>query len=415
MKLIAQYNRINIIAILFVLMGGSFCYYFIIQRVLIAQLDDSLKVEEQEIINYVNKYHHLPDSSTYKGQLTSFVLVPHPVKKRFFSTDVYDPADREYKSRRVLLFPLSLGPKQYAVSVSKSQIETEDLLTLIVMITLGAVILLLLILFVVNRLIVKRLWQPFYQTLQSIQEFDLYNRKPAQTIDTSIEEFQQLNVAIVDMTAKAIRDYDTLKNFSENASHEMQTPLAIINSKLDLIIQDHGLDEKLMKQVQGMYDAVGRLTKLNQSLLLLAKIGNNQFVAAEQIRLEDLISEKLFQLEELVAAKHIRIETHLQHTPVRMNRYLADMLLSNLLSNAIRHNVDGGKITIQLDTATMTICNSGPTLPFDAALIFDRFQKSDFSEGTGLGLAIAKQICDNYHFRISYSHRDDLHFFTIWF
>jgi signal transduction histidine kinase len=216
------------------------------------------------------------------------------------------------------------------------------------------------------------------------------------------------------MTGKIIRDYETLKNFADNASHEMQTPLAVINSKLDLLIQEPNLDNKQVTQLQAMYDAVARLTKLNQSLLLLAKIENNQFTQAETVKLDVLIKEKLLQLEDLINAKHLRMHTDLEPVQAKLNDYLADILLNNLLSNAIRHNTDNGRIDIRLRSRELMISNTGSFLTFPAAGIFDRFTKGAYSEGTGLGLAIVKQICDRYNFKIAYSSRNETHSFSIY-
>jgi signal transduction histidine kinase len=212
-----------------------------------------------------------------------------------------------------------------------------------------------------------------------------------------------------------VQDYQTLKDFADNASHEMQTPLAIINSKLDLMIQEQHLSERQMSQLQAMYDAVGRLSKLNQSLLLLTKLENNQFAHTSPVQLDSLIRQKWVQFEDLIEAKRLRVSLDLQPVLVNMNEYLADILLNNLFSNAIRHNTADGSIEIGLSNGQLSISNTGSALHFDRAGIFDRFAKNNYSEGTGLGLAISRQICDNHHFSISYSFREPVHSFAILF
>jgi len=206
-----------------------------------------------------------------------------------------------------------------------------------------------------------------------------------------------------------------LKSFADNASHEMQTPLAIINAKLDLMIQDQGLEERHLRQLQAMYDAVARLRNLNQSLLLLTKIENNQFVHTDDVMLMRSIEDKLVQLEDLIRAKGLELATGLDGSRARMNAYLADILLNNLLVNAVRHNPDGGRIQIRLQEGELSIRNTGPPLSFDPMSLFDRFTKGLDSDGTGLGLAIVKQICDNYGFALSYRYEDALHRITVRF
>jgi signal transduction histidine kinase len=179
------------------------------------------------------------------------------------------------------------------------------------------------------------------------------------------------------------------------------------------MIQDQGLEERHLRQLQAMYDAVGRLSKLNQSLLLLTKIENNQFVHTDEVILALLIEEKLLQLEDLIRARRLELRTDLDRTSARMNAYLADILLNNLLINAIRHNQEGGSITIRLQEDKLWIGNTGGALQFDPATIFDRFIRGGHSGGTGLGLAIVRQICENCGFSLAYTYENGIHGITI--
>jgi len=415
MKLITKYNRINIIATISVLLVASICYYFIVRYVLIHQLDNTLKVEEAEILNYAKNNNRLPEATSYRDQRTSFEEINQPIKRKFENINLYEERHHENNIYRQLSFPVSINGKQYKASVTKSEEEMEDLVLLIVIITLCVIVLLLLILYITNRLLLRKIWKPFYNMLESIKAFNLSSKKyiPSQTSD--IDEFHDLDSVVHTMTLQIIKDYETLKNFTDNASHEMQTPLAILNSKLDLLIQEPGLTETQTKQLQYMYDAIGRLTKLNQSLLLLTKIENNQFDKAEMLRIDLLLEEKLRQLEDLTGAKFLQVNKKLQPVTIKMNDYLADILLNNLIGNAIRHNEEKGALDIVLTKEKLTISNTGSLLNFDSAQLFDRFKKGDNSEGSGLGLAIVKQICDNYQFEISYFLKNDLHNFEIIF
>jgi signal transduction histidine kinase len=408
MKLFVKYGRINFVAILAVLFIGSIGYYYIIRYVLIHQLDNTLKVEEQEIIDFVQKKEQLPEPSHYRDQSVYFTESEQLIRRKFSSVKLNGHF-------RQIQFPVFARGRRFVATVSKSQEEADDLIGLIVLITAFILMLLFLVLFFVNRLLLRKLWRPFYTTLGSIKQFNLSSQRSISQSHTDIDEFKELGHTVKEMTGKILKDYDTLKNFADNASHEMQTPLAIINSRLDLLIQDQHLDENQMKQLQGIYDATGRLTKLNQSLLLLTKIENNQFAEAKSIRLDALIKEKLFQLEELILSKHLTTNVEYQPTSVMMNDYLADILINNLISNAIRHNEDHGQIDIAIHPGKLLISNSSTPLDFNASGIFDRFQKSDQSQGIGLGLAIVKQICDNYRFSIRYDYQLGMHSFIILF
>ncbi|MHA4811364.1 sensor histidine kinase [Flavitalea flava] len=420
MKLFTKYGRVNIIASILALLVGSIGYYLIIRSVLINQLDNTLKIEEEEILDFVRTKDQMPAPANYRDQQIRFAPATAPVQRKFIHTSYPDkkhPDRRHHEDRpfRQLLFSVTAGGHLYTVSVGESETETEDLLELIMLVTAGMILLLLGTLFLGNRLLLRRIWQPFYHTLEGIRQFNLSSRHPPAGQDTDIEEFKNLDRAVEQMTQKILKDYEILKNFADNASHEMQTPLAIINSKLDLMIQDPGLSEKHLRQLQAMYDAVGRLSKLNQSLLLLTKIENNQFTHSDQVDLCLLIESKLSQLEDLIGNRKITVHTHMNKVCPQMNTYLADILLNNLLGNAIRHNLEGGRLEILLEEDKLQIGNTGPDLQLDADSLFDRFTKGAHSQGTGLGLAIVKQICDNYGFTLSYAYPNGFHTITIHF
>jgi signal transduction histidine kinase len=227
--------------------------------------------------------------------------------------------------------------------------------------------------------------------------------------ETDIDEFRILDEATRQMTRQILKDYEMLKSFTDNASHEMQTPLAILNSRLDLLIQDPVIGERQLRPIQAMYDAIGRLRQLNQSLLLLTKIENHQFGHTDSVEMAPLIEEKLAQLEDPLRDRRLVVRKDLDRLRLPINGYLADILLNNLLLNAIRHNQDGGELSVCLRESSLRVSNSGPALSLDPATIFDRFVKGTHSGGTGLGLAIVRQICDNYHFSLTYSYTDQLH------
>lgn len=415
MKLFTKYSRVNIMASILALLLGSIGYYFTVRLVLIHQLDSTLKIEEAEILDFVKNKDRLPEPANYRDQKIVFLPAAEPVKRVFLHTEKPGGHRHEMEPYRELLFSVSVAGQYYTVSVSNSEEETEDLLMLIMMITAGMILLLLGTLFLANRLLLRRIWQPFYRTLGGMREFNLSSRQPLPAGDTDIEEFRSLDEATRQMTQQILKDYEMLKNFTENASHEMQTPLAIINSKLDLLIQDPALGEQHHRPIQTMYDAISRLRQLNQSLLLLTKIENQQFVHTEPIDLASLIEEKLAQLEDPLRDRHLAVHTDLDRLRLPINGYLADILLNNLLLNAIRHNQDGGQIAIRLREQSLRVSNSGPALAFDPGTIFDRFVKGSHSGGTGLGLAIVRQICENYQFSLSYSYTDQLHVIDIGF
>ncbi len=418
MKLLARYNRVNVFTAIVVLLVSSICYYFIIKHVLISQLDKDLRVEEEEITDYVRLNNSLPSPMAYKDQQTSYEALSHnTIYRTTENLELYDSSGNEFLDSRRLIFPINVSGKNYKISITKSEEETENMLQLIVLITLGIVVLLLATLFVVNRFVFNRLWQPFNNTLAQLKQFNLTGKKNIHLESTNINEFKELNEAVFIMTGQVRQDYNALKNFTENASHEMQTPLAIINSKLDLLIQDDTISEYQLQQLQGIYDAKDRLSKLNQSLLLLTKIENNQFREAEDVDVLQLVNEKLDQFEELTQNKKLAIQKELQPLTMRCNKQLADIMIGNLLNNAIRYNKNNGNITLQIKETTFTISNTSGLSMLDEAQVFQRFYRHTDTkqDGNGLGLSIIKQVCDVYGFKTGYYFNSGLHSFFIRF
>ena len=420
MKLLAKYNRINIIVTISVLLISSICFYVMIRHVLVSQLDEDLKLEEQEIVDFVKTNNTLPGQTNYEDQQIEFRKTTDiGTEKKFSSVMVQANADghKEEELYRQYAFSIAVKSESYRVFVRKSQEQTEELIKIIVWITLGIVVLLLCILFIINRFLLSRLWKPFDNTLLQLKQFNLSAKNIVQLQHTSTKEFAELNKTVQMMTDKAKQDYESLKNFTDNASHEMQTPLAIINSKLDVLIQDESLSEFQMRQLQGVYDALDRLSNLNQSLLLLTKIENSQFNEQENISLDDLVMEKLIQFEELSAAKKLVITTDIQQVNISGNKKLNDILIGNLLNNAIRYNVTGGSIAVKLTDEALLISNSSFLPALDSDQVFQRFYRhaDTRQDGNGLGLSIVKQICAMAGYNISYSYFNNLHQFKIAF
>lgn len=418
MKLLARYNRVNIAATILVLLVGGLCYYFILRFVLIHQLDKDLKIEEQEIKDYVQGNSNLPNAANYKDQKVVFEpTVSISIKRKIFSVNLYDTAEDEHIQGRRLIFIIQNEGKNYKVSITKSQQETEDLIQLIVLLTLAIVVLLLVVLFIINRFVLNKLWLPFNTTLQQLKQFNLSNKSSIKLEDSSINEFKELNSAVTVMSNSVIKDYDALKSFTENASHEIQTPLAVINSKLELLMQSENFSETQMQYIQNIQEEISRLSRLNQSLLLLTKIDNQQFKQTEEVDMATIISKRLNNYEELIAAKEITLTKNIDAgCVVSMNKTMAEILVSNLITNAIKHNIDKGAITITLQNDRLVVSNTGTELNSNPNELFERFKKDKVnSESLGLGLSIVEKIGEQYNFKAVYDYVKGLHTITIHF
>lgn len=415
MKLLTKYNRVNFIAAIAVLLITGLIYYWAISYILNYQVDKDILIEEQEIFTYVKQNNALPPVVDYKDQRISFSSVKDPVKRTFINTDYYNAKGHEYESGRGLITSVQVNGQIYQVTIIESKVETEDLIRIIFFITIGVILFLLLILFVVNRFILNRIWQAFYDILYQLRSFSLTDHKDIANINSSVDEFNELNNAVVSMASRVKTDYKELKTFTENASHELLTPIAVINSKLDSLIQTEEFNAEQSKLLNDVYDAVSRLTRLNQSLLLLVKIENRLIADDQDIDLKQLIGNKVNQFKELFVNKELALECHLAEKEIKISPYLIDVLLNNLLSNAIRHSNINGTVKIILTQQSMIIQNTGENRALKKKEIFKRFNKSASSEGSGLGLTISKQICESYKFELLYHYLDHYHCFTVMF
>ncbi len=416
MRLLAKYNRVNIPITIATLLITGIGFYFIIRYVLLHQIDKDLRIEQQEIIHYINEKKSLPEASNYKDQQIQFQQANSSLFKTKFSTeDVFNSKENEVESFRKLQFLIQVNGHQYIAIVKKSQQETEDIIQLILIITFSVIIFLLLILFIANRFLLAKIWKPFNHILDQLKQFNLSSKNKIVIQKTDIKEFRELNEAAVLMSGKVSKDYESLKNFTENASHEIQTPLAIIKNKIELLLQSETLDKAAIQSIQILNDAASKLSRLNQSLLLLAKIENRQFESTEKVNFSKIINQCIENFEELASIKNISIQKNLaEGIFIKINESLAEILASNIILNSIRHNVQNGNIKISLNEKSMQVSNTGNEPNENTSDFFERFKKSSSSgDSLGLGLAIVKSICDTYGFAVSYSYKDGIHFVKV--
>lgn len=252
-------------------------------------------------------------------------------------------------------------------------------------------------LFLTVRFVTRNLWAPFDDTLMKTEQFNLSQGELPVFVNTEIAEFQRLNRSLMKLMEKDSKAFRIQKEFSENASHELQTPLALLRGKLDLLMQE-GLNEQQMRIVGDLYQIVTRMTRLNSNLLLLAKIDNAQYAATEEVDIARLLDALLTLYKEIHPTSSVEVKDKRtkQHQTMQANTSLTESLLKNLIVNAVRHSAPGSTIHICLYDDCMSVSNpSSDHQPLDDSLLFRRFHHSAFQqEGNGLGLAIVKAVCD---------------------
>jgi two-component system sensor histidine kinase QseC len=395
---------------------GSIFFFFVLRYILLNQLDETLMSERHEIVNYVAAHNQLPELANNPQQWIYYETTTKPIKESYFKSEIYTSDDFDKVPTRKYIFSVKAGNTFYNITVTKSQQEAKKLLRIIIIATVAMIAIILVINFIINRRILSTLWNPFYKTIHHIKAYRLSDQQPLQLHKTSIDEFTSLNESLNEMSARIYNDYETLKRFTENASHEMQTPLAVIRLKTDVLVQSVDWKEKEMQQLQQIEDATQRLAKLHQSLLLLTKLENRQFLLNEEVNLTSIIKQKIKEREDVLEAKKILLHTNLQQVKLSFHQHLAEILVSNLLNNAIRHTAPNGEIDVELSNEVFSISNTSLNGELDKNKIFQRFYKAtDTSEGTGLGLAIVKEICNVANADIIYKYQNSKHQFSIRF
>jgi signal transduction histidine kinase len=284
------------------------------------------------------------------------------------------------------------------------------------MITL-MVILFLAGIFFLNRFIFANLWKDFFEAIEKLKRFET-TKEPVILGEQDIQEFDELKQALEMMTNKLANDYRELKEYTDHTTHELQTPLAVIKSKTELLFQSAKLGAEEMKLLEAINASVHQLSRLNSTLTLITRIENRQFTEKDEIELAGLLDRHLELLEEHIALRKITIEKRYQDggMVLWMDRGLADLLVANLLKNAIIHNVEGGLIVLETGPGYLEIRNDGPPLGFKQEELFTRFVRNTRRTGTlGLGLSLVKKVCETYKFHISYSFENQQHKFKIEF
>lgn len=418
MKLLSRTSGIYMIIAVIVMAVGGFVFFHLIDGIFYRQIDETLLEEKLLVEEAINYSDTVPDFRPIFGHNIDVTILnaPHPKTERLIDTVMYHTDQGDFETfRHLFVENTSVKGKGYILNLYKPLKEKETLVAEIMIVMSLVFISLLATLVFFNYFISRRVWVPFYRTLQKLAHYDINQGKPLELGMSAIHEFNLLNMALESMSQKIRQDFLNLKEFNENASHELQTPLAVIKSKLDLLVQGENLSEDQMQQLSSMYEATTRMSKLNQGLLLISKIENNQFTASETVSFGPLVDSILDHFGEMTDHKGINVSRDYAGTfETRINKILAEILVNNLLSNSIKHNKPGGKISIHIDSRAVTISNTGGNLNVDPPELFERFKKSDQqTDSVGLGLSIVRKIASLNGLTIDYSYSEGLHSLTL--
>ena len=418
MKLLTKIS-LNFLSIsLFIFLIGIVVFYYLLRQ----QVDKNINLELQKRqISILSQLQSAHNSSKLPQEISDKVLIIPLANSNYpaiiySDTIVFDSTINRHIAYRQLQFVAEINNQKFLVKIYKSLTETDNLIVRILLLMIVLVTVIILGLLVLNRHTSQQAWFSFYNTIKKIKNYDLNSHEQFLLEESEIKEFNDLNSVLTVMTDRIKEDYYNLKEFTENASHELQTPLAVIMSKMELLLQSENLNDKELQTVADAYEASSKLSRLTNTLLLLSKIGNRQFPEIEKVDLKEKIESQLLVLEEVIKNKNLRVEKPTGTKLLEMNPFLADILISNLIKNAIRHNIKGGKISFSISEKQLVVGNSGQKIEGDTDKLFKRFYTSSSSANSvGLGLAIVEKICLISGFKANYSFKDNTHFFSILF
>ena len=409
MKFLTKINRNYFLLLTLILIGVSIPGYFVIQVIILKDAKENILEKEYLIEKHLLKTGDIPNIyPTIEVKIIDRKTIEKPLFKEVLIENEHEEELEpflEYSNQ------VKIGDQYYSIKLRQSSFERADLAIILALFLFILLLSAFGISFFITKKMNKSIWAEFEHNLREIENFSFSENKKLNLVISDIEEFDRLDRVVNNLTEKLRSDYLSLKEFTENASHEIQTPLSIVLLNLEEVLQQE-MTADTFKKVVSSINAIKRLSTLNQSLILLTKIENRQFKADKILIINDIVRRKVQEFETFFETKKLKIELHLeQDFKLKINEQLAELLIGNLLSNAVNHNIPGGSIRIFIQEKELKICNTGETNSLTDKTIFNRFAKGN-SKSYGLGLAIVKNICETYNLEIHYS-TNELHCFTI--
>ena len=415
MKLLLQILRYQLVTSMIVLFLGAGLFYVSVRYLIDREANKELFQSQVKVRWQLKHLETLPVYILQLGDSLQIQPVRYPGHMLLRETSMLNLAENQYQPYRQLIFYERALGQWYRITISKLLLQRQRLLETVVMTITFIVALLLVSMLLLNSWLSTRLWKPFYKTLGKLDAYQIQHHETLEFEREETLEFDQLNQAVTHLTQRVTSAYQNLKEFTENAAHEIQTPLAVILSKIEGLFQDETLTESQLVTLSSVSEAANRLGCLNQALLLLTKIENRQFLAGtDPVNLVPIINGKLRDLEDLIVQRKISIQTELEPIGLVIHPALAEILVNNLLTNAIRHNVENGKIIITLQEGKFCVKNTGKALNLNPEQLFERFRKESTSSASlGLGLALVKTICEVNGQKLTYDIDDEWHILTV--
>ncbi|MBS1661431.1 MAG: HAMP domain-containing histidine kinase [Bacteroidetes bacterium] len=411
MRLLQKTMWVSLVSTIVLLMLSGLWLYNYLKSEITEEMQEQLEYESSEIYDYLGKGNVVRAPMVAVERLGDEA---GPVSV-FRDTVLYDAVQRKREDYYYLLSVRKTPAGNFRVMVITDYIGWHHYSHAIFIHVLITVVILALLNAFGAYFFNRRIWGPFFYNLASMRSWSVGSGVPIQLKESDIQEFGELKKALQDVVDRSQKEYLLLQQFTENAAHEIQTPLAIIQSKLDKISQ-MPIPEELSETVEQARSGVHRLKRLNKSLLLLAKLDNNAYSERSEVWLDQLLGQQLDALEELFVGRQIEPEVRL--VPMRLSAapFLVEILITNLLSNALRYTAPGGRVFIGIEGRVLRVANPGAPMDVPGDELFRRFRKgSANTETVGLGLAIVYQICQVNGWKVSYGYEEGMHVFRVEF
>lgn len=411
--------RISLALIVVLTVWAGFFYMAVVEEVN-DEVDDTLEDYSEGLIIRALSGEDMPTASNgsnnqyYLYEVSESYAASHP-QITYRDEMVFITEKSETEPARVLITIFRTEDERYMeLVVYTPTIEKLDLLRAILGWIIFLYVLLLLIILSINIWVFRKNMKPLYVLLKWLDSSQLGKKNEPLENTTKITEFRKLNAATMAFAERGEKLFEQQKTFIGNASHEMQTPLAICRNRLEMLMEDETLTEHQQNELIKTHQTLENLTRMNRSLLLLCKIENGQFADTRSVCLNDILAHYLDDYKEVYAYRNITVTVTTDSSfCVEMNDSLVSVLVTNLLKNSFVHNIDGGFIYIKITANTFEISNTGEK-PLDRERIFERFYQGQKKEGsTGLGLALVDSICKANHLTIDYTYVENRHIFTI--
>ena len=418
MKLIYKVTIRLALVILPVLLLWATVFYFAMVNEVNDETDDSLEDYAEMIAQRVITGEELPKPGDGSNNTYAIELLPatenYRDSKEYEDCEVYLPKKGETEPARVLtmIFHDNDG-MPYRLVVSTPTFEREDVIEAILIHIVILYTVLVCTILIVTILVFKFSMEPLYSLLKWLDGYRPGNGTEGFPDEDSVLEFRKLTSAARETIERAENHLERQKQFIGNASHELQTPLAVLGNRIEWMMDNTTLTEEQFAELSKMRQSIHRLTRLNRTLLLLSKIDSGHFLDRSPVDIVAIIENELEVYNEIYADKDIRCSVKMpRYFVVEMDEMLATTMVSNLLKNAFVHSHSGGTVEIVISHGVLSVSNNGDEA-LDESRLFDRFYTSGKSGSTGLGLALVKSISDYYDFALNYGFRDGIHCFSV--